>query len=58
MKLLHILLAEDNQGDIVLVRQALEEHHIEHELYVVRDGAEAIAAVSRMGNPGASPAPM
>jgi chemotaxis family two-component system response regulator Rcp1 len=50
--MLNILLAEDNRGDILLVQRALDEHHIEHELHVVRDGEEALAAVSTMGQPG------
>lgn len=57
MKLLHILLAEDNNGDVILVQEALKEHHIEHRLHVVRDGAQAIAFVSQMGKPGAEPCP-
>lgn len=49
----HFLLAEDNPGDVFLIRRALEEHHIPHKLHVVRDGAEALAFVDRMGQPGA-----
>lgn len=57
MKLLHVLLAEDNRGDVLLVRKALEEHRIEHELHVVRDGREALSYVARMGKPGQPPCP-
>jgi chemotaxis family two-component system response regulator Rcp1 len=39
---LHILLAEDNPGDILLVEQALEEHRIPYELHVVHDGGESL----------------
>jgi CheY-like chemotaxis protein len=56
-KLLNILLAEDNRGDVLLVRQALDEHHIPHTLHVVQDGAEAIEFIERMGEPGAAPCP-
>lgn len=52
----HFLLAEDNPGDVFLVRRALEEHHIPHELHVVRDGAEALAFVDHLGQPD-SPRP-
>ncbi|MGI8746636.1 MAG: response regulator [Bryobacteraceae bacterium] len=55
--MLHILLAEDNRGDILLVQQALEEHHIPHELHVVTDGEEALHFVTRMGKPGEAPCP-
>jgi CheY-like chemotaxis protein len=52
MKHLQILLAEDNSGDVALIEQALQEHHIQHALHVVRDGGEAIDFVLRMGTPG------
>lgn len=55
--MLRILLAEDNPGDVLLVRQALEEHRIPHELFVVEDGAKALAFVARMGQPGEAPCP-
>ena len=55
--MLNILLAEDNIGDILLVQQALEEHRIEHQLHLVRDGAEALAYVARMGETGEVPCP-
>jgi chemotaxis family two-component system response regulator Rcp1 len=54
---LQILLAEDNLGDIWLVREALECHHIPHELHVVRDGDEALAFVAKMGGQDGVPCP-
>lgn len=42
MSPIHILLVEDNQGDIVLTTEALEEGKIANSLSVVRDGWEAI----------------
>jgi CheY-like chemotaxis protein len=57
MRVLHILLAEDNRGDVLLVREALQYHHIEHELHIVSDGAQAITFVSRMGKSEESPCP-
>lgn len=57
MSTLHVLLAEDNLGDIVLVRRALEEHQIEHDLHVVKDGAEALDFIAQMGKPGHVPCP-
>jgi len=55
--MLQILLAEDNPGDVFLVRQALEEHHISHELHVAPDGEAAIQFFARMGQPGQAPCP-
>ena len=54
--MLRILLAEDNIADVLLVQKALEEHRIAHELHVVRDGAEALAFLARMGQ-GQLPCP-
>jgi len=36
-----ILLVEDNEGDVGLVREALEEHGVRGELTVIRDGSMA-----------------
>jgi len=38
---LRILLAEDNDGDVFLVRRALEKNQVAHELIVARNGEEA-----------------
>jgi len=37
-----ILLVEDNSGDVILVREALLEHHIPNDLRIVTDGQKAI----------------
>ena len=57
MKPLHIILAEDNEADVILVRQALETHGISHQLYVLRDGYDAIQFVSRIGTSADAPLP-
>jgi len=41
-KEIHILLVEDNEGDIVLTQEALDEGKIKNSVSVVRDGWEAI----------------
>ena len=55
--MLHILLAEDNFGDVLLVMQALTEHQVHHELHVVKDGDEALQFLERMGQAGEPPCP-
>lgn len=55
--MLHILLAEDNFGDVLLVEQALTEHQVDHELHVVADGDEALQFLDRMGEVGEPPCP-
>lgn len=49
MKKLHILLVEDNEGDILLTKEALEESEILTELSIVKDGKEALDFISRQG---------
>jgi CheY-like chemotaxis protein len=57
MKAPRILLAEDNRGDVFLVQESLREHQIKHELYVVRDGEEALDYLGRTGRPDELPFP-
>jgi CheY-like chemotaxis protein len=40
--IIHILLVEDNEGDILLTKEALNEGKIANEVSVVRDGKQAI----------------
>jgi len=42
MKNVHILLVEDNEGDILLTVEALEEGRIANVIEIARDGQEAI----------------
>lgn len=42
MKEIEILLIEDNEGDILLTREALADHGITNRLNVIKDGEEAI----------------
>lgn len=49
MKPIHILLAEDSEGDILLTTEALEEGRILNTLSVVRDGYEAICFLEKTG---------
>lgn len=45
-----ILLAEDNQADVYLVRKSLEEHGVAHELRTVNDGEDALRYIAEMGS--------
>jgi len=42
MNPLHILLVEDNEGDILLTTETLEEGNISKKISIARDGLEAI----------------
>lgn len=51
-----ILLAEDNEGDVFLVRRALEKQGLHHELMVARNGEDALEILERARNsPGFEP---
>jgi CheY-like chemotaxis protein len=57
MKLLQILVAEDNYADVILFQEALQYHHIEHQLYIAADGQAALDFVARIGTSPATPCP-
>lgn len=51
-----ILLAEDNPGDVGLVREALKQHNVACVLHVVNDGDHAITFLETLeADPSASP---
>jgi len=41
MKWIHVLLVEDNEGDVLLIKEAFEETESLKKISVVRDGEEA-----------------
>ncbi len=45
----HILLAEDDPTDVELTINALSEHNLANDIFVVRDGAEALDYLTRTG---------
>lgn len=47
MKTIHILLVEDNEGDILLTTEAFEDSRIRNTISVARDGKEALDYVFR-----------
>jgi two-component system response regulator len=49
VKVVEILLVEDDIGDIDLTKEALEESKLQVSLNVVRDGVEAVAYLRREG---------
>lgn len=49
MNPIEILLVEDNEGDIVLIKEALSEGGFQHRLSIVRDGEEAAQFLNREG---------
>ena len=57
MNKIRIFLAEDNPADVDLVREALREYKIEHELWLALDGQEAKRFIESMGTGAGSPCP-
>lgn len=49
MKRTHLLLVEDNEGDVLLTKEALKERNIINEMSVVNDGKEAILFLLKEG---------
>jgi chemotaxis family two-component system response regulator Rcp1 len=47
MKDIHILLVEDNEGDIVLTKEALSDAEMKNKISVAKDGEEAIRFVNK-----------
>jgi len=54
---IHILLVEDNEGDILLTSEALKSGKITNELHVVKDGFEAIQYLHKDGKYAVEPTP-
>ena len=53
----NILLVEDNPGDARLAREALNENNINHFLYHVEDGLQALDFLHKKGVHHSSPRP-
>ncbi|MCE9614218.1 MAG: response regulator [Lentisphaerae bacterium] len=54
---IRILLVEDNPGDVQLTREALRENKVMNELYVARDGEEALRFLRREDTFATAPRP-
>ena len=53
----HILLVEDDPGDVVMTREAFDHHKIGNPLHVVTDGAQALQFLHRQGPYSDAPRP-
>jgi len=49
MKPIHILIVEDNEGDILLIKEAFEEAKLANDITIVRDGEKAIHFLEKKG---------
>jgi len=48
-KLAHILLVEDNEGDVILTKEAFEECRVKTEISVAKNGLEALDFLFKRG---------
>lgn len=52
-----VLLVEDDEGDVLMTREAFEHHKLRNQLHVVPDGVEALAFLRREGEHTDAPRP-
>ncbi|GAA4431142.1 response regulator [Actinokineospora soli] len=57
LKAIDVLLVEDDEGDVLMTREAFEHYKIRNELHVVRDGEQAVKFLRREGNFADAPRP-
>jgi CheY-like chemotaxis protein len=54
---IEILLVEDDPGDVLLTREALEDHRVLNRLSVVTNGEDALAYLRKQGRYADAPTP-
>ncbi|WP_425957110.1 response regulator [Xylanimonas sp. McL0601] len=52
-----VLLVEDDAGDVLMTREALDEHHVPNRLFVVPDGVTALEFLRKQGSHRNAPTP-
>ena len=52
-----VLLVEDDDGDVLMTREAFEYHKIRNRLHVVNDGEQALQFLRREGEYADAPRP-
>ncbi|ACZ30296.1 response regulator receiver protein [Xylanimonas cellulosilytica DSM 15894] len=56
-KFVQVLLVEDDPGDVLMTREALDDHHVPNELHVVRDGVAALDFLHKRADHEGAPTP-
>jgi CheY-like chemotaxis protein len=54
---LSVLLVDDDEGDLLMIREALDAGTREHEIHAVHDGEEALEFLRRQGRFSKAPRP-
>jgi CheY-like chemotaxis protein len=57
LNLVDVLLVEDDEGDVLMTREAFEFHKIRNPLHVVTDGEQAVQFLRRVGPFADAPRP-
>jgi CheY-like chemotaxis protein len=57
LDVIDVLLVEDDDGDVLMTREAFEHHKIRNNLHVVQDGEEALQFLHREGPYADAPRP-
>ncbi len=57
LKVIDVLLVEDDEGDILMTREAFEHYKIQNRLHVVTDGEQAMQFLHRRGTYADAPRP-
>ncbi len=55
--MIHVLLVEDDPGDVLITREAFAENKVRNQLSVVNDGVNALAFLRREGGYADAPRP-
>jgi CheY-like chemotaxis protein len=56
-RVLSVLLVDDDEGDLLMIREALDSSTSAHEIHIVHDGEEALAFLRREGRYADKPRP-
>ena len=56
-RVIDVLLVEDDEGDVLMTREAFEYYKIHNRLHVVRDGEQALQFLHRTGPYADAPRP-
>ncbi|HEY2834508.1 MAG TPA: response regulator, partial [Sporichthyaceae bacterium] len=57
VRLIEVLLVEDDPGDVLMTQEAFAEHKVKNNLSVVSDGVEALEFLRREGKYADAPIP-
>lgn len=57
LQVVDVLLVEDDEGDVLMTREAFEYYKIRNTLHVVRDGEKALQFLRQLGEYASAPRP-